>query len=47
MHETGTFDATVDKLKTLESQARQEVAALGGNKLLEGLLDLLAKDYSH
>jgi geranylgeranyl diphosphate synthase type 3 len=45
MERTKTFEATVVKLKELEKQARDEIARLGGNKLLEAILDYLSKDY--
>ncbi|KAJ3413114.1 geranylgeranyl pyrophosphate synthetase [Chytridiales sp. JEL 0842] len=46
MEKTKTFEATVKKLKELELEARNEIARLGGNNLLEAIIDYLAKDYT-
>jgi hypothetical protein len=43
--QSGSFAYTRDRLKTIEKEARDEIARLGGNKGLEAVLDFLARDY--
>lgn len=45
MHELGSFEYTRQVLLEIEGQARQSIAALGGNPQLEALLDRLGKLY--
>ncbi|KAI8853020.1 geranylgeranyl pyrophosphate synthase [Chytridium lagenaria] len=44
MEKTKTFEATAAKLKEIETSARAEIARLGGNPLLEKVVDLLSAD---
>lgn len=43
---TKSFDYTLSVLANLEKQTRAEIARLGGNKGLEGIMDLLHVDES-
>ncbi|KAJ3215035.1 Geranylgeranyl pyrophosphate synthase [Dinochytrium kinnereticum] len=45
MEKTKTFEATISKLKEIEETARAEIARLGGNPLLERVVDYLSADY--
>jgi geranylgeranyl diphosphate synthase type 3 len=42
MKETGSFDYTKHYLSKTEKQARDEVQRLGGNPMLEQLMDFLS-----
>ncbi|KAJ3146029.1 geranylgeranyl pyrophosphate synthetase [Geranomyces variabilis] len=45
MRKTRSFEYVCATLKRIEADARAEIARLGGNKMLEGYLDLLARDF--
>ncbi|KAJ3100772.1 Geranylgeranyl pyrophosphate synthase [Phlyctochytrium planicorne] len=45
MEKTKTFEATLLKLVELEDKAREEIKRLGGNLVLEKVMDYLCKDY--
>lgn len=46
-NETKSFDYTLSVLANLEAQTRAEIARLGGNKGLEGIMDLLHVPTAH
>ena len=41
---SSSFDYTLNYLKRVEQQARDEVQRLGNNALLQGILDFLGKN---
>ncbi|KAJ3195442.1 Geranylgeranyl pyrophosphate synthase [Irineochytrium annulatum] len=45
MQQTKTFEYTVTRLKELERESRTEIADLGGNPLLEKVIDFLGAYY--
>ncbi|KAI9143072.1 geranylgeranyl pyrophosphate synthase [Paraphysoderma sedebokerense] len=45
MERTDSFNYTKNYLQKLESETRIQISELGGNKALEGILELLRKDY--
>jgi len=44
MMKSSSFDYTLNYLKRVEQQARDEVQRLGNNALLQGILDFLGKN---
>ncbi len=42
----GTFDAIREILSSLEAQIRVQIQELGGNAMLEKIVDILAQDYT-
>jgi len=44
MDECGSFDFTIERLRQLQVDLNEQIAALGGNELLERIVSMLCKD---